>query len=332
MENNLNTIGQGISNLPDRPVPMEHVYASGAFNRDSVGNRIAGGLANALEQFTQDRLREIKRKKSTGLLTDMGIKPEVARFLQDIREQDPNAYTQLVQNLGTSAYKEGGQDLTSSPLFRGKGSQAQQVALEKYKDQNRDKLNYILKMRNQVKSLRDLINDPAQPVDFGAISGIAGSVPVVGSKLAAKWANDNTGLYQQWSNQLHTDLAQDVKGVRSKYYVQLLGGSKPGLDKTRGQNEKILGKYDQVFNSELSSFLRAHPEFKEEVEQALQQDIQQDASQGPQDFIQQPEQQQKPAQQAKNVGPKGEFVRDKQTKKKYQWNPKTQDYDIPVKG
>lgn len=107
MENNINNIGQGVA-----PTSRQQSNYSAPLYGPTFGDHLAGGLSNALEGFAHERLEDLKRKKRHNLLTDTGIKPEAASFLDDIRQTDPNLFSQLIQNLGPNAYQnqeEGGQ-------------------------------------------------------------------------------------------------------------------------------------------------------------------------------------------------------------------------------
>ena len=53
--------------------------------------------------------------------------------------------------------------------------------------------------------------------------------------------------------------------MRSVYHVKILGASKPGLDKTKEQNEKILDHWQKVIDQKKNRFLKDHPEFKNET-------------------------------------------------------------------
>lgn len=247
--------------------------------RRPFGERVLSAIGSGLDRWAEGKIKEMDRKKESEIYHRAGFRPEIADFLTHIREVDPAHFSSVLQGLGESAYarpqQQGMQSLqpeaeVSEPSFEKPANlferispekeEAHKLKVEQRKDKLRPDLNYLDDLQETVDALREEINNQKDPVKFGLKSELLTKVP--GGK---QFLSGSTGAFDALSNKFHTDATQGQKGVRSVYHVKILGASKPGLDKTKEQNEKILDHWEKVINQKKERFLKDHPEFKSEA-------------------------------------------------------------------
>lgn len=266
-----------------------------AINYASLGNALGTGLGAGLEQLAQNKMKGMEREKFAKSLNRIGYTPEEADTLAYLQQNSPEHFHHI---LGMAKPTQQGTEQKQA-LFSNPKSEAQELKIEARKDKLRPELTYLDELETTAKELRTLINDKKEPVEFGNYSAIASNIPIVGNQLLGK----NTGAFDALSNKFHTDATQGSKNVRSVYHVKILGASKPSLTKTKEQNEKLLDYWQKVIDKKRSAFLKAHPEFANEVEVDLGQSSDQQQSQQVQQ-MQQAEQQESQPRFRKNAAGK----------------------------
>lgn len=216
----------------------QHLYPT-------LGQSLGSGLGEGLSMLLHHKVESQKKEKRAKEWENIGLPAHLAQFLVNQPEK-----------IQLEAFKKfTGSENKATP------SPAQQEVIEKRKDKLRPDLTYLDDLERTSKELRSLINDKQEPVEFGLKASVLSSLPVVGNQ----YLEDSTGAFNALANKFHTDATQGAKNVRSVYHVKILGASKPGLDKTKGQNEKILDHWDKAIAEKRAKFLKAHPEFKDEV-------------------------------------------------------------------
>lgn len=265
---------------------------------------IASGLGAGLQALTQHKMEEIKQQKLRNSLQN--LPKEAQDFIMYTAQYDPKNFHKLIpllqgipmqgnqqqenpiqnmQGLGQQQTQQqnGLNMLNNQPSSMGQNQQqmmklaspknlfGQSIssggginneALEKRKDKIRPELTYLEDLERTLHELRYLLNDQKDPVDFGFKSSIGSAIPIIGNHLLSS----NTGAFNALSDKFHTDANEKAKGVRSVYHLKILKGSKPGLDKTKEQNKKLLDIWDKQISEKKAKFLKAHPEFSDEVE------------------------------------------------------------------
>jgi hypothetical protein len=201
-----------------------------------LGSSLGSGLGQGLSMLAQNKLDEMRRSKFSELLKNAGYEPGQADVLAYLQQQQPQQFHQVL----------------------GQQQQANTLKREQYKDKLRPEIDYLDNLEGSLNALEELINQQEDPVSFGLL-------PSRLSQVSPSLVGENTGTYDALSNKFHTDAAQNTKGVRSVYHVKILGASKPGLDKSREQNMKILKHWRSVINNKKSKFLKAHPMFNDEL-------------------------------------------------------------------
>lgn len=228
-----------------------------------LGSSLGSGLGQGLSMLAQNKLNEMRRSKVSDLLKGAGYEPGQSDLLAYLQQQQPEHFHQVL-----------GQQQQANSLKQQKSDQAHQLKMAQFKEKLRPNLDYLNGLETTLNRLEDLVKK--DDVYFGLIP----------SKLPTSLLNADTGEYDALSNLFHTDAAKNQTGVRSVYHVKILGASKPGLDKTKKQNEQILSHWRRILNDKRSKFIKAHPEFSEDQEMS--------ASSGRQEFNELPNPQQFP--------------------------------------
>lgn len=300
--------------------------------KSKLGASLGTGLGQGLAMLAQKKMDEIDTQKEVQLFQQAGYTPEAANLLVHLRKtsqqspgfdkilgmvgeggaQQPQQIQQQAQSqqMGSAQAATGGPQVVSipdkprepsQPLFSNKPkSEAHALKIEARKDKLRPDLSYLDDLERTANELRELINEQKDPVEFGLKSAALSSIPYLGEQFLG----GSTGAFNALSNKFHTDAAQNSKGVRSVYHVKILGASKPSLSKTKEQNERILNHWDKVISEKKAKFLKAHPEFIDEIEKGDQSS-------------------QKNAQSAQQDQPKSGSVRINNGQKEA-WDPNTQ--------
>lgn len=219
------------------------------------------GLGQGLTKLAQEKMNKIRQQQFAQSLHKIGYSPEQSDVLAYLQQNSPEHFHQIIGQTNTpSIQSQSGQQ--QQPLFSRPKSEAQDLKIEARKDKLRPELTYLNDLETTAQELRNLIKDQKDPVSFGVKSAALSNIPVIGSQFLS----GNTGAFDALSNKFHTDATQGSKNVRSVYHVKILGASKPSLNKTKEQNEKLLNHWQKVIDKKRADFLKAHPEFSSEVE------------------------------------------------------------------
>jgi len=276
---------------------------------------IGTGLGEGLTRLAHHKMQKLERDSFVKNLSSLGYSPEQAQVLEYLQRQSPQQFHQILSQANPMQRQGEAGQLSQQAFGGGKHqsqaqTQAQELRVEARKDKLRPELTYLNELETTAKELKDLINDKQEPVEFGLQSAALSNIPLVGSQFLGK----NTGAFDALSNKFHTDATQGSKNVRSVYHVKILGASKPSLNKTKEQNEKLLDYWQKVIDKKRAAFLKAHPEFLNEVENSEQQQSQQ---------LQEPVQQQVSQQMQQSAQPR---FRKNAKGQVQQWDPVSQSY------
>lgn len=237
---------------------------------------LGSGLAQGLNALTQNKMKQITASKTAELFQNAGYTPEASHLLAHLQQTNPNQFKDFVLGLGEGAMQQPEQQMGQqgfgpqqgftqspqpqqiAPVFGKKKSDSKMqddfLKFEKYKDKLAPDIEYINDLKGTINAMLEDIENGQ--VNFNVGTALASQLPFgLGNQLL----NEDTGDFNHLSNKFITDATQKAKGVRSVYHIKTIAGSKPGLDKTKEQNLKLLRRWKNQLDEKEAHFYKAHP-------------------------------------------------------------------------
>jgi len=251
-------------------------------NAARIGTALGRPLNQGLDYLVQQKMDKMTRQKERQGLVDLykGVKYDeaTANLLADLSLRDPGNIHKILSTLGAGGY---GQEETpqsalqslqpqqmgmpqtqiaekvQSPFLKAlnKGTQAEK-GMSAAQEQHLDTI------RTQRESLEDLVTTTDRMLQSLPKTNV-GVISHLKSKVAPTWLDETTELFDKDAAHVVNLTSQNIKGVPSKFRVQLIEKEKPGVSHSLKVNEQILKRLNKDAKRSLGSLDKQYPTLKE---------------------------------------------------------------------
>lgn len=263
---------------------------------EAIGTALGKGISNTLQLLANQKMQEVQeRKQQSGIQQSLeaagvpriiaqklsfGPEKERLAFLNDwysqglgalgVDQQEQQPQDQIIQQLAQEIQQQNQPNATQQRLTQ---PVAQEKPVKTYADiprkkQQKPKSPAVLKHEEAIYSQRENLKDFVDTTNrmlqtLGSKKVSVGVIPSLTASFAPTFLGNETELFDKDAAHIVNLASADIKGVPSRFRVQLIEKEKPGLKHSEKVNKQILERYKKQAEEKLSSLDKRYPDLAE---------------------------------------------------------------------
>lgn len=236
------------------------------------GKQLGTGLGSAIQGLAEQKVKALQKQHFTQNLTQGGYDQNTASILAHLAEQNPQKFPEILAMLGAGSQQQGDEEeMQNAPQ-----NFAQSIAKGTKKGDKELDPKYFDILSSQKDNLTDMISttdNMLKSLNKGIKVGI---LPGYLSHIAPTLIDKNSELFDKDAAHIINLQSAQIKGVPSRFRVQLIEKEKPGLRHSIPVNKQILTRLNREAKEKLKDLSRRYPQLSDEQEmQRFQQPQQQ---------------------------------------------------------
>jgi hypothetical protein len=228
-----------------------------------LAERLSGGFAGGLKTILNQKVQDMQRAPIRKELEALNVSPEAAAFISRLEPKDQLAAMQLYQGGGGNAQAQGGQGVGSQygNQFRGQQQGQAQQGNPFAKQRTPAQLKHEDALVSSQQNLQDIITTTQRMMDtLGSGKVSSGVIAGAAGHLAPSWLGKESELFDKDAAHIVNLTSADIKGVPSRFRVQLIEKEKPGLKHSEAVNRQILERLNRDARNKLGTLGQRYPE------------------------------------------------------------------------